>query len=107
MSTTSTATPSPEHDGNALADMLGEGPVCCGGGSNAGHAEWCSPVPPAIVEEPHPVPHVGCMACDPATVATKRAQIAGIRRTRPRSAPNRVRVVDLGGALLVVPEGAA
>lgn len=32
----------PDHDGNALADMLGPDPLCCGGGGHDGHAGWCA-----------------------------------------------------------------
>lgn len=72
--------------GNSLADQL------------ADHA---------VELDGHPVPHPGCCRCDVAIVASRRSQ-AGIRRTRPRGAPNRVRVVDLGdGGLLFVPKGAA
>lgn len=72
------------HDGNSLADHFEDHPVTL---------------------EAHPVPHPGCHRCDPAIVASKRARFG--LPTRPRSAPNRVRVVDIGAGLLVVPEGAS
>jgi len=72
------------HDGNALADQL---------------------VAREVELDAHPVPHPGCMRCDKAIVASRRAQMG--LPTRPRGAPNRVRIVDMGDAgLLVVPEGA-
>lgn len=77
-----------DTDGNALADHFG--PILL----------------PAPAEEPHPVPHPGCMACDPAIVASRRAHEMGVR-TRPRGTPNTWRMVTLepGGPVLFVPPG--
>jgi hypothetical protein len=77
-----------EHEGNSLDDQFDDRPAT-------------NPPPPIVA---HPVPHPGCIACDPAIVASRRAHSMGAKRTRPPGTPNGWQMVaDEGGGVWFVP----
>jgi hypothetical protein len=76
-----------------MDEFFGPGCIVCGA-TDGEHAPWCTR------EAPHPVPHPGCIACDPALMAARLRHLG----VRPRA--ERWVSVNQGEAVLYLPPGA-